>query len=76
MCLAIPAKIIEIDNEEATVDYGGVIKKTNISLVENIKIDDYVIIHAGFAIQKIQKEEAVKNLQALKELDEVISKSN
>ena len=55
MCLAVPAKIIEIDGENATVEYGGVRRKAIVSMVPDAGIGDYVLIHAGFAIQKMER---------------------
>lgn len=55
MCYAIPAKIIEIDEDTAKVDYGGIVKKINISLLKDSKIDDFVLVHAGFAIEKLHR---------------------
>jgi hydrogenase expression/formation protein HypC len=57
MCLAIPGKIISIKKDAAITDFGGVKKEVNISLVKAQK-NDYVIVHAGFAIQKISSEDA------------------
>ncbi|PLW80119.1 HypC/HybG/HupF family hydrogenase formation chaperone [Candidatus Woesearchaeota archaeon] len=74
MCLAIPAKILEINGDDAKVDYGGIIKTINISLVE-VKMGDYILIHAGFAIQTINKDEAVKTLETLQEFEDVIKKN-
>jgi hydrogenase expression/formation protein HypC len=54
MCLAIPAKIIKINGQLAVVDFQGVQKEVNISLVD-VKAGDYVMIHAGFAIEKMDK---------------------
>ncbi len=60
MCLAIPGKIIKIGkNQQATAGFNGIKKEINISLVE-VKKGDYVIVHAGFAIEKIEKEDAEK----------------
>ena len=50
MCLAMPAKVLSIVGDEAEVDFGGAIRKTNVSMVD-AKVGEYVIIHAGFAIQ-------------------------
>ena len=50
MCLAVPAKVVEITHDTAKLDYGGIIREANISLV-GPKIGDYVIVHAGYAIQ-------------------------
>ena len=62
MCLAMPAKILSIDGDEAEVDFGGAIRKTNVSMVD-AQVGEYVIIHAGFAIQKVDEEEAKETLQ-------------
>lgn len=57
MCLAIPGKIIRIKNQLATVDFDGIKKEVNISLV-SVKKGDFIIVHAGFAIEKLQKNDA------------------
>ena len=64
MCLAIPAKVIAIDpvNDMATVALGEVKKDISIALVDNISIDDYVLIHVGYALNKISPEEAQRTL--------------
>lgn len=62
MCLAIPGKILKIKDQLATVDFQGVQKEINISLVD-VKIGDYVMVHAGFAIEKID-DEYVKELSS------------
>lgn len=62
MCLAMPAKVLSIKGDEAEVDFGGAIRKTNVSMVD-AKVGDYVIIHAGFAIQKVDEDEARETLQ-------------
>jgi hydrogenase expression/formation protein HypC len=59
MCLAIPAKVNKINKNIAEIESLGVIKKVDISLIPDVKIGDYVIVHAGFAIQIIDKEEAL-----------------
>jgi hydrogenase expression/formation protein HypC len=67
MCLAVPAEVKSIDGQTATVDYGGVKRTANVSLVE-AKVGDYVIVHAGYAIQVIDKEEAEKTLELFREM--------
>ena len=57
MCLAIPGKIIAIKNQLATVDFSGITKEINISLV-NVKVGEFVMVHAGFAIEKMDDEYA------------------
>jgi len=58
MCLAIPAKVIKINKNIAEIESFGVIKEVDITLVPDAKIGDHVIVHAGFAIQIIDKKEA------------------
>lgn len=67
MCLAVPAEVKSIDGHMATVDYGGVRRTANISLVE-AKVGDYVIVHAGYAIQVMDREEAEKTLELFREM--------
>jgi len=70
MCLAIPGKIISIDKKknQATIDYGNkTIRHANISLV-NVSVGDYVLVHAGFAIQKVDPKEAKETLALFSEI--------
>ena len=63
MCVAVPAKIVTIDDNKAQIESAGVSKKIDISLVPEVSIGDYVIVHAGFAIQVVDTEEAKKILE-------------
>ena len=67
MCLAVPAEIKSIDGHTARVDYGGVMRTANLSLVD-AKVGDYVIVHAGYAIEVLDREEAEKTLELFQEL--------
>ena len=67
MCLAIPAKIIEIDDQMATVDMEGTQREASLLLLEDAKIGEYVIVHAGFAIHKIDEAEAMESLKLMRE---------
>jgi hydrogenase expression/formation protein HypC len=68
MCLGIPAKVVQIDDSQVgKVDYLGTKIKTNLSLLENVKKGDWVIVHAGFAISKLNEEEAKETLDLLRE---------
>ncbi len=58
MCLALPGKIEKIDGDNAIIDYGGVKKSANISFLEDIKVGDFVLVHVGFAIEKVHNEKA------------------
>lgn len=68
MCLAVPAKITAIDGEEAVLDYGGVTRKANISMLSEISIGDYVLVHVGYAISKMDEEEALETLKLWDEM--------
>ncbi len=68
MCLAIPAKITKIDNSMGTIDMEGTQREVSLLLLEDAKIGDYVIVHAGFAIHKIDEAEAKESLKVLREL--------
>ncbi|MEM2668746.1 MAG: HypC/HybG/HupF family hydrogenase formation chaperone [Candidatus Bathyarchaeia archaeon] len=67
MCLAVPARVIEVKGDLAKVDFGGVVREVNISLVD-AKIGDYVLVHAGYAIQVIDEEEAEETLELWREI--------
>ncbi len=62
MCLAVPSKIVEIKESLATVDVDGVRREASLMLLEDVNIGDYVIIHAGFAISKVDEEVALQAL--------------
>jgi hydrogenase expression/formation protein HypC len=72
MCLAFPGKIIKIKDQQATADFDGVQKDVNIGLVPDIKTGDYVIVHAGFAIQQLTKEDAWEVLKEYDKAKEII----
>ncbi len=68
MCLAVPGKIVSIDeNSVADVDFGGVNRPVNVSLVD-VGIGDYVIVHAGYAIQVLSEEDALESLNMFREM--------
>jgi len=67
MCLAIPSKIVNIENNMATLDVDGVRRSASLLLLEEARVGDYVIVHAGFAIQKIDEAAARETLNLLRE---------
>lgn len=68
MCLGIPMKVIKIDGDEGIVESGGLRKKANFSLMKSAKPGDYILLHAGFAIEKVKESEAKKTIKLLKNL--------
>ncbi len=74
MCLAIPSRIVDIDNEMATIDVDGVRRKCSLLLLQDARVGDYVIVHAGFAIQKIDEAAALETLALLREAAEMMEK--
>lgn len=76
MCLAVPGKIISIDDngpimQTGKVSFGGAVKDINLAYVPEAKVGDYVIVHAGFAISIIDKEEAAKTFEYLNQLSQL-----
>lgn len=70
MCLGIPAKVIEINGYMAVVEVGSTRREVSLQLVPDAKVEDYVLIHIGYAIQKINEKEAEETLELLKQLGE------
>lgn len=68
MCLAVPARIVEIDNQMATVELGGLTRQASLALLPDAGIGDYVLIHAGFAISAVDEQEAQATLSLFAEL--------
>ncbi len=67
MCLAIPGVVKEIRGNIAVVDYGGVVKEADISLLSDVRVGDYVIVHVGYAITKLTESEAKESIATWKE---------
>ena len=68
MCLAIPMKVVEIEGPVAVVAAGGVRREARVDVVEGVKVGDYVIVHAGIAIERLDREEAEETLRLLEEV--------
>lgn len=69
MCLAVPAEVTELlDDEQATVNLGGVSKTISVALIDDLNIGDYVIVHTGYALNKIDADEAQKTLKLFEEM--------
>ena len=65
MCLAVPMKIVEVKGGEGFVESSGLKRKANFSLIKSPKLGEYVLLHAGFAIERVKEKEAQKTLRAL-----------
>ena len=67
MCLAVPGKIVSISGDTGDVDFGGVIKQANLSMVD-AKIGEWVVVHAGFAIETMDEKEALETIELWNEV--------
>ena len=72
MCLAVPLKIIEINGCDAIGEWEGVHRKIRLDFIENPQVGQYVIVHAGFAIERLDKEQAEQDRQAFKEVADAL----
>ncbi len=70
MCVAVPGKILDRQDMLATIEVGGVTRKVSVMLLPEVQVGDFVLIHAGFAVQVIDEEEAEKTLALFKELEQ------
>ena len=70
MCLGVPAKVISIEGQKALVELGGLASEAHTALVPDLKVGDYVLLHAGFAIQTLDEAAAQETLDLLAELSQ------
>jgi hydrogenase expression/formation protein HypC len=70
MCLGVPAKILETGGGAAVVELGGVRREISVMLIDDVAVGEWVIIHAGFAIEKLSEEEAEQTLALFREIAE------
>ena len=68
MCLAVPMKVVQINGEFGIAELGGLRRKVNLQLLPQIKVGDYIIVHAGFGIEKLDTEEAEETLRIINEI--------
>lgn len=76
MCLAVPGKIVSVTGEDPVtrigkIDFGGILKEASLAYVPEAKIGDYVIVHVGFALSRVDEEEAKKVFEYLAEMNEL-----
>ena len=70
MCLAVPGKIISIENKNAQADFGGVTRKVSVAMLPGAKPGDYILVHAGYAIQFLSEQEAEETLSHFRDIYE------
>lgn len=76
MCLAVPGKIVSIAGEDSLsrtgkIDFGGILKEANLACVPEARVGDYVIVHVGFAISRVDEQEATKVFEYLQQMREL-----
>jgi hydrogenase expression/formation protein HypC len=71
MCLAVPMRLVKIEGRLGTAELGGVSRQVGLDLLENPQVGDYLIIHAGYAIEKLDPDEAQKTLDLFRQIGEV-----
>lgn len=71
MCLAIPARVTSLDGAMATVNVAGVTRSASTHLLEDVRVGDYLLIHAGFALSRLNEEEAQETLRLLEQMGEL-----
>lgn len=75
MCLAYPMKVIEVNKNRATVDADGIKREVNIEFLKKTKVGDYVMVHAGFAIEKFDEKRAKETIEYFKEYKDALRKT-
>jgi hydrogenase expression/formation protein HypC len=71
MCLSVPGKVVEIQKNTAKVEIGGLLRDASMDVCPEVVVGDYVLIHAGFAIQKLDEKEALETLELLRGVAEI-----
>ncbi len=72
MCLAVPGRVVSIEGNAAIVDMMGNTRSADITLVDDVSIGDYLLVHAGFAIQKLDKKDALETLKIFSSIEEML----
>lgn len=72
MCLAIPLRLVEINGKDAVGEASGIRRQIRVDFLKNPAVGDYVIVHAGFALERLDEKQALQNLQALQEVADAI----
>lgn len=72
MCLAIPLELVEINGMDAVAQLDGIRRRIRVDFIPDPQVGDYVIVHAGFAIERLKKEQALENLAAIREVADAL----
>jgi hydrogenase expression/formation protein HypC len=70
MCLAVPLRLVSVNGSDAVGEVGGIQREVSVMMTPGVKVGDYVIVHAGFAIQVLDQQEAEENLELLRQIGE------
>lgn len=70
MCLSIPAKVVAVEENSAKVSVGGTLVDVSLHLLDDVKTGDYVLVHTGFALQKLSEEEALETIEMIRQMEE------
>ncbi len=76
MCLGAPGKVVSVNGDMAEVDFNGISRGVSLLICPGIKEGDYVLVHVGFAIQKLEKEDALETLRLFREMDDINRESS
>jgi hydrogenase expression/formation protein HypC len=76
MCLSMPAKVIAVNGDMADVSVGGAVFRAGLQMVENVNVGDYILLHAGFAIEKLNEKDALETIRLLKEMDDSMAEGS
>lgn len=71
MCVAVPGKVVSIDNGMGKADFLGAVREISFELIDEVSIGDYIIAHAGYAVERIKEEEAVETIKLFEELKKI-----
>jgi hydrogenase expression/formation protein HypC len=76
MCLAVPGKLVQIEGDDplwrtGKVDFGGILKEVNLACVPEAELGDYVLVHVGMALSRVDEDEAAKVFEYLRQMDEL-----
>ena len=73
MCLAVPVRVLQIDGQKALVELGGLAREVSLMLVPDTQVGDYILLHAGFAIEKLDEKEAEETIRLFAEIAEGVA---